>query len=381
MWHLASAVTQKLPAETAHNVAVRALSWGLAPKQITPQMPVSFAGLTAANPLGLAAGFDKNAQAFDGAFGLGFGFVEVGTITPLAQSGNPRPRVFRLAEDEGVINRYGFNGKGMVAAGKRLAARKAVKGRVVGVNIGANKLTKDKPQDYYKTASHLGALADYITVNISSPNTPGLRDLQDADGLRATLQATCDGLGKAGVDCPIFVKLAPDLTHHALAQSLEAACTFPIAGFILTNTTITRPETLINANRQQSGGLSGRPVTALSEQSLQQACDILNSHGARMALISVGGIFDAADVYARLLRGADATQLYSSLSLKGVGLPHQIVSDLAEMLNLAAGVKLTPQQKTDAIAALRGTAQDMGHAKQIARRLYRAVAAARDSNA
>lgn len=368
MWQIASALTQKLPAEIAHNVAVKALSLGLGPRAKLPSMTTNLAGLALGNPLGLAAGFDKNAEAFGGAFGLGFGFVEVGTITPLPQPGNARPRVFRLPEDEAVINRYGFNGQGMEAAAKRLRVRKPQKGQVLGVNIGANKLTQDKPADYYKTAHYLGELADYVTVNISSPNTPGLRDLQDADGMKATLQATFDGLKDAGVDKPVLVKLAPDLSKQALAQSIEAACNFAIAGFILTNTTISRPDTLSSPHKSEAGGLSGRPVAALSEQSLDDALAILAAHQAKMAVVSVGGIFTAEDVYARLLRGADATQLYSSLSLKGVGLPQQIIADLAQMMAYESHADFS-----DSITALRGTASSMAKARRLAQDLARSA--------
>ena len=370
MWHIASALTQKLPAEMAHNVAVKALSWGLGPKVALPDMPVQLAGLTLRNPLGLAAGFDKNAEAFGGAFGLGFGFVEVGTITPLPQPGNTKPRVFRLPEDEAVINRYGFNGQGMTAAAARLQKRPKDKDQVIGVNIGANKLTQDKPTDYYKTAKHLAKYADYVTVNISSPNTPGLRDLQDADGMKATLHATFDGLAEAHLakQPPVFVKLAPDLTQSALAQSLEAACRYPIAGFILTNTTISRPDTLASRHHAQAGGLSGRPVAPLSEMILEQALEILRAHDASLAVLSVGGIFDACDLYARLLCGADAAQLYSSLSLKGVGLPYQILHDFSKML--AYETKDEAADFAQAIAAMKGSVPDMAKAKKQSQALY-----------
>ncbi len=373
MWQFASAVTQKLPAEMAHNVAVKALSLGLGPKARLAPLPVSIAGLAADNPLGLAAGFDKNAEAYQGAFGLGFGFVEVGTITPLPQPGNPRPRVFRLPQDEAVINRYGFNGQGMHVAAKRLAGRKPQKGQLLGVNIGANKLTDDKPSDYYKCAQFLCGYADYMTVNISSPNTPGLRDLQDAEGMKATLQATFDGLKDApdghGKDKPVFVKLAPDMSKTALSQSLEAACAYPIAGIILTNTTISRPDSLTSMHRTEQGGLSGRPVAALSEQVLDWSQEVLAAHGASLALISVGGIFDAVDVYARLLRGADATQLYSSLSLKGVGLPQQIINDLAKMVTKSG---MVTESGTD-IASIKGRATSMSQAREMATKLYEAA--------
>lgn len=354
MWQIASRLTQKLPAETAHNVAVKALEFGIGPRASVPRLPVKLAGLTLDNPLGLAAGFDKNAQAFAGAFGLGFGFVEVGTITPLPQAGNARPRVFRLPEDKGVINRYGFNGQGMQAAARRLKARTSA--AVVGVNIGANKLTDDKPSDYFKTASTLGGLADYITVNISSPNTPGLRDLQDADGLRATLEACFAGLKQTDARPPVFVKLAPDLTKTALMQSLEAALLFDVAGFILTNTTIQRPDGLISRYRDEAGGLSGMPVQALSEAALGQAMAFQKAHGCACDWISVGGIFTAKDVLTRLAMGASAVQLYSALSLKGVGLPAKIVRDLAKMQQIAGGE----------LADLIGTATSLKDAKALA---------------
>ena len=336
MWPLAVKLTQRLPAEMAHDVAIKALSWGLGPKQKVPALPVSLAGMTLPNPLGLAAGFDKNAAAFDGAHHLGFGFVEVGTITPEPQPGNPRPRVFRLASDEAVINRYGFNGKGMKSAAHRLRRRDRQNGPIIGINIGANKVTEDKTHDYYKTASYLGGLADYITVNISSPNTPGLRDLQDADALRRTLEATFDGLKEADVTPPVFVKLAPDLTQSALWQSLEAVGHYPVKGVILTNTTITRPETLRHHHKTQTGGLSGRPVAALSEASLVQAMAFASAHQSDLAFISVGGIFDARDVYLRLRLGASATQLYSALSLQGPYLPAKILHELDAMLAIHA---------------------------------------------
>ncbi|MGC6516596.1 MAG: quinone-dependent dihydroorotate dehydrogenase [Candidatus Puniceispirillaceae bacterium] len=368
MWQVATSLTQKLPAEIAHNVAVKALSWGMGPKADVPFMPVRLAGLTLPNPLGLAAGFDKNAEAFDGAFRLGFGFVEVGTITPLPQPGNARPRVFRLSEDEGVINRYGFNGKGMEAAAKRLGARSVPETiktpPILGVNIGANKLTIDKPADYYKSAARLGGLADYVTVNISSPNTPGLRDLQDAEALKVTLQATFDGLHQAGHDKPVFVKLAPDLTKTALWQSLEAASAFPVNGFILTNTTITRPDTLQSRHRAEQGGLSGRPVASLSEASLIDALAFRKAHGSSTAIISVGGIFDACDVFVRLALGADATQLYSALSLKGPYLPARILTDLGHMV-----AKATGQGSPQHISSLCGSITDLQEARHLARSL------------
>ena len=332
VWQFASQLTRKLPAEMAHNAAVKALRYGFYPKQAVPLLPVKLAGLALANPLGLAAGFDKNAESFQGAFALGFGHVEVGTITPLAQPGNPRPRVFRLDEDEAVINRYGFNGKGMDYAAGQLKKRKKRPYAVLGVNIGANKLSDDKAADYEIAAHALSGFADYLTVNISSPNTPGLRDLQDADGLKATLEATFKGCASAQTKLPVFVKLAPDLSQTALYQSLEAALHYPIAGFILTNTTIERPSHLASAHKQEAGGLSGAPLRPYSEQILSWASQFKSEAGGDFDLISVGGISSAEDVLLRLVMGASTTQLYSSLSLHGPYLPAQILTELAHIM-------------------------------------------------
>ena len=332
VWQIASKLTRKLPAEMAHNTAVKALRYGFYPKQAVPLLPAQIAGLRLANPLGLAAGFDKNAECYQGAFALGFGQVEVGTITPLAQPGNPRPRVFRLDEDEAVINRYGFNGKGMDYAAGQLKNRKKRPYAVLGVNIGANKLSEDKAADYEIAAHGLSSYADYLTVNISSPNTPGLRDLQDAEGLKATLEATFKGCQRANTKVPIFVKLAPDLSQTALYQSLEAALHYPIAGFILTNTTIARPAHLTSPHAQEAGGLSGAPLRPYSEQILSWASAFKSKAGADFDLISVGGISAAQDVLLRLVMGASTTQLYSSLSLHGPYLPAQILTDLAHIM-------------------------------------------------
>lgn len=334
VWQFATQLTRKLPAETAHNIGVKALRYGFYPKQPVPLLPVKLGELELANPLGLAAGFDKNADCYNGAFALGFGQVEVGTITPLAQPGNPRPRVFRLAEDEAVINRYGFNGKGMAFAAGRLQKRKKRPYAVLGVNIGANKLSEDKAADYEIAAKALCSYADYLTVNISSPNTPGLRDLQDAEGLKATLEASFAGCKSANIKLPIFVKLAPDLTKTALYQSMEAALSFPIAGFILTNTTIERPEHLLSRHKHETGGLSGAPLKPYSEQILSWAASFKATAKGNFDLISVGGIASAEDVLLRLLMGATTTQLYSALSIHGPYLPARILSDLAHVMSL-----------------------------------------------
>lgn len=336
MWEYAAKWTQKLPAEMAHNLAVSALAYGFAPVADQVLLPVQVAGLSFDNPLGLAAGFDKDAVACQGAVRLGFGFVEVGTITPLAQAGNPRPRVFRLAEDRGVINRYGFNSKGMHAARKNLRKIEHRYG-IIGVNIGANKLSDDRVVDYYEAAKFLAAEADYLTVNISSPNTPGLRDLQHEDHIKQVLRAAINGRNEAvevvSKRPPVFVKLAPDMQTQDLFAAMDASLESDIDGFILTNTTIHRPKDLRSSQKGQSGGLSGQPLGPLALNVLAQAADYLRRQKPdKIALIGAGGIASAEQAYARLLVGADLVQLYTALALEGPQIVSQILYQLKAMV-------------------------------------------------
>ena len=348
MWPLLAKTARLLPAEAAHKAAVQALRFGIAPRPSLPSLPVRVAGLQFDNPLGLAAGFDKNAEAMAGAFQLGFGHVEVGTITPHPQPGNPKPRVFRLAEDVAVINRYGFNSEGRDRALQRLITyrNKGQAAGVLGINIGANKLSADPATDYYDGAKSFAALADYLTVNISSPNTPGLRDLQDAMRLPEILGAVASGLADASENAPenapvdyaaslpVFVKLAPDMEHQQLIAALDQLAEADIRGVILTNTTISRPDSLKSVHKQETGGLSGKPLFKLASQTLSDAHKHLVKTGMRdkLSIIGVGGIGSAEDVYVKLLLGADTTQLYSALALQGPELPSHILTNLADML-------------------------------------------------
>ena len=361
IWPLLAHTARMLPAEAAHKAAVQALRFGIAPKPKVPSLPVEMAGLRFNNPLGLAAGFDKNAEAMAGAFQLGFGHVEVGTITPLAQPGNPKPRVFRLKDDKAVINRYGFNSEGRDTAFKRLKAyrQKGDAAGVLGINIGANKLSTDQASDYYDGAKSFAALADYLTVNISSPNTPGLRDLQDAMRLPEILGAVANGLADAGVTRPVFVKLAPDMERAQFIAALDQLAKEDIQGVILTNTTITRPESLISKSKAETGGLSGQPLFALASQSLSDAHKHLLAIGARdkLSLIGVGGIQSAEDLYVKLLLGANCTQLYSALALEGPELPAKILIQLQQIL-ANAGVS--------DIASIRGQASNLEEAMKLA---------------
>lgn len=365
MWQLAAKFTRSLPAELAHNLTVHALRLGLSPVSDQILLPVSCAGLRFDNPLGLAAGFDKNAEAYLGAFRLGFGSVEVGTITPQPQPGNPRPRVFRLPADQAVINRYGFNSKGMQVAADNLARRPTSHG-VLGVNIGANKLSEDKPADYHKTAAHLSRYADYLTVNLSSPNTPGLRDLQYEDGLKACLRAAFDGRDEAGGPKnkrpPVFVKLAPDLNIGDLHRSMDIALQAGVAGFILTNTTIARPETLRAPHRAEAGGLSGQPLNQLAQQMMAEATAHLRRTGTSAGLIGVGGIGSAEQAYARLLAGADLLQLYTALAMGGPLVVTRILTGLRRMM-AADGVSVVAEVKEAGLSA----EQAVRHAAHVAR--------------
>ena len=328
IWRAAAGLARLLPPEAAHRAAVETLRRRIGPSPELDDMPVDVAGLSFRNPVGLAAGFDKDAACPDGALRLGFGHVELGTITPLAQPGNPRPRVFRLPQDRAVINRYGFNSSGMEPAAARLAARRSGTSRqagIVGINVGANK-TSDVPTDDYRTAvARLAPYADYITLNISSPNTPGLRDLQAGDNLRRTIAAGRDGMAEAGVTCPLFVKIAPDLEDGDIDTICATALDEGIDGLIATNTTIARPGTLRSPHAAESGGLSGAPLFAMSTAILAEVAALAKG---QLAIIGVGGVASGWQAYAKLLVGADLVQLYTGLAFNGLGLPASILSEM-----------------------------------------------------
>jgi dihydroorotate dehydrogenase len=316
----------RLDAERAHGLTIAALAaWGRAgtPAAATvPSLPVTVAGLHFPNPIGLAAGVDKDGRAIPGFFGLGFGSVEIGTLTPLAQPGNPRPRIFRLVEDRAIINRLGFNNGGLDAALPR--ARPAKRGGVLGINVGANKDASDRIADYVHGITRAAPLADYITINISSPNTPGLRDLQHGAALRDLLAACTAAKGST----PIFLKVAPDLDPAAIDDIARAALDARIDALIVNNTTITRPN-LRARNGSEGGGLSGAPLAPLARARL---ADFRSATGAAIPLISVGGIASGAEAYARIRAGASLVQLYTALVYEGPGLPARILRDLAALL-------------------------------------------------
>ena len=312
-----------LDAERAHGLALLALGTMPVRRRCASGGPLatSVAGLAFPNPLGLAAGFDKDAEVPDAALGLGFGFVEAGSITPLAQAGNPRPRLFRLADDRAVINRMGFNNRGGEAAARRLRAR-AGKPGIVGINIGANKDSADRIADYAAMAAMMAPLASYLAVNVSSPNTPGLRALQDPGALAALLDAVLAARGAEGP--PVFLKVAPDLEPADIDAIARIAIDRRLGALIVSNTTISRP-TLRSRNAGEAGGLSGAPLRDLAHRRLR---DFRRATGGAMPLVGVGGIARAEDAWARIRAGASLVQLYTAMIYEGPGIASEILRGL-----------------------------------------------------
>lgn len=318
---------QGMDAERAHRATIWALKLGLAGRgnnQPDPVLATQVAGLRLPNPVGMAAGFDKNAEVPDQLLKLGFGFTEVGAVTPKAQPGNDRPRVFRLKEDQAVINRMGFNNEGMDLVHAHLQGRRAANG-VVGVNLGANKDSKDRIQDYVTVLNRLKDHAQFFTVNVSSPNTPGLRGLQDKSELEELLRQVM----AQGVNAPIFLKIAPDLDQDALSDIVDVAVWTGIKGLVISNTTLARPKTLQSQHAGETGGLSGKP---LFEASTKMLGDAYRASGGRLTLIGVGGVASGADAYAKIRAGASLVQLYSALVYAGPELIQTLLIDLADLL-------------------------------------------------
>jgi dihydroorotate dehydrogenase len=326
---VATRALRGLDPEDAHGWAIRGLKLGLGPVggRDDPILSAAVAGLALPNAVGLAPGFDKDAEVFGPMLRAGFGFVECGTVTPKPQAGNPRPRLFRLTEDRAVINRMSFNNQGLEAFAARLARRGP---GIVGANIGANKDSQDRIGDYVTGLTRLWGLASYFTINISSPNTPGLRALQTKAALEELLGRLAearDALPAAGW-APMFLKVAPDLEAGEVEAMVEACVAQGLAGIIVSNTTVSRP-TLASKFAGETGGLSGAPLTALSTQVLR---DFAQAAAGRLALIGVGGIASGADAYARIRAGASAVQLYSALVFEGPGLVTRLKRDLAARL-------------------------------------------------
>jgi dihydroorotate dehydrogenase len=327
MYRLLRPLIFALDAEAAHRATINALT--LLPPRRSPEfadsLAIEVAGLRFPSPIGLAAGFDKDAEVPDAMLGLGFGFVEVGTVTPRPQKGNPKPRLFRLAEDQAVINRMGFNNQGQSAALKRLKKRE--RRGIVGVNIGANKDSPDRIADYVAGVKAMSGVADYLTVNISSPNTPGLRGLQDKAALTELLGAVCDARSASGP--PVFLKVAPDLAANDPERIVRAAIDHGIDAVIVANTTVSRPP-LKSRFAGEVGGLSGDPLRSLALNALRA---FRAASGGAIPLIAAGGIASADDAWDRIRAGASLVQLYSALVYEGPGLARRIANGLAERLH------------------------------------------------
>ncbi|HWK36500.1 quinone-dependent dihydroorotate dehydrogenase [Sphingomonas sp.] len=317
-----------IDAERAHRLTIRLISaWsgGTAPLGGVvrdPRLETRVAGISFPNPIGLAAGVDKDGEAIDGFFALGFGSVEIGTLTPLPQPGNPKPRLFRLTEDRAVINRMGFNNGGIEAALPRID--RSGRAGVLAINVGANKDATDRIADYATGVRLAAKVADYVTINISSPNTPGLRDLQRGDALNELLAGADEARGLT----PLFLKVAPDLELADIDAIAAAAIAHRIDALIVSNTTISRPA-LQSRHAGESGGLSGAPLKGLARQRL---ADFRAATGGTLPLISVGGIDGAEEAYARIRAGASLVQLYTALVYEGPGLARRVARGLATLL-------------------------------------------------
>ena len=320
-----------LEPEIAHRLTIRLLKMGLGPRVAPspPSLATEVAGLRLPCCIGLAAGFDKNAEVPAAMLAAGFGFVECGAVTPKPQAGNPRPRLFRLTEDKGVINRMGFNNAGLDAFAGRLAGPRR---GIVGVNVGANKDSADRVGDYALCLERLWRLADYFALNVSSPNTPGLRGLQTRESLAELLERIAPLRARLSAEHgerALFVKVAPDLDDEQIAAIAEAAVTASIDGLIVGNTTLSRPPELVSRFRGEGGGLSGAPLMPLSTAVLRRFHQVAQG---RLALIGAGGVSSGADAYAKIRAGASAVQLYSALVFQGPGVIGRIARDLADRL-------------------------------------------------
>jgi len=319
--------------ENAHNLSLMGLKLGLlgSSNPITsPCLKTSLWGLDFPNPIGLAAGYDKNAEVPNAILELGFGSTEVGTITPKAQPGNPRPRIFRLQEDEAIINQLGFNNKGLEATQLRLK-KINTQGRsgIIGANVGANKTSRDPTQDYVIGLKALEGLADYYVINISSPNTPGLRALQSKNALENLLKRTIEARNNFKKWAPLLLKVAPDLTPEDIKDISEVALNKKIDGLVISNTTISRPLNLKSKNKTQGGGLSGKPLLGLSTKTLAEFYKLI---GGKIPLIGVGGVNNGISAYKKVKSGASLIQIYSALVYEGPSIAGKVALELETLL-------------------------------------------------
>jgi dihydroorotate dehydrogenase len=342
-----AALLKLLPPETAHRATLSLLSHAnpfiASPAPDDPRLGIDVLGLHFPNPIGLAAGFDKDGDVPDAMAKFGFGLVECGTVTPRPQTGNPRPRLFRLALDRAVVNRMGFNNQGMNVMARRLASRKS--GAILGINIGANKDSEDRKADYRDAFSKLAPFASYIAVNVSSPNTPGLRGLQNKGELEQLLALMTETRAKMGLRVPLLLKIAPDIDPAAADDIANVSLASGIEGLIVSNTTIARPDWLKSPDAQQSGGLSGVPLFAPSTALLRA---MRKRVGERLVLVGVGGIASGADAYAKIRAGASLVQLYTALAYEGPGLVARLKAELLDCLVRDGHARLSDAVGADA---------------------------------
>jgi len=330
MHELGTVLLRKLPAENAHKLTIKALGGGLGPKfraSISSNLAINVGGLNLPNPVGLAAGFDKDCEVSTPMLAAGFGFVECGTVTPLPQHGNSKPRLFRLVEDKAVINRMGFNNAGLNKFKNNLEKRK-LKNGLVGANLGANKNSKNRVEDYAIGLKSLWGLSDYFTINISSPNTPGLRDLQNENAMEELLGRVSEVRAQLAGDrpsYPIFLKVAPDLGLCEIERIVEQSRSYGINAIIVSNTTLARPSSLKSKYKIEKGGLSGQPLFDLSTEILRQ---FYAAAKGKIDLIGVGGVSNGLQAYEKIRAGASAVQIYSALVYEGPGLVNAINTDL-----------------------------------------------------
>ena len=340
IWKFITFFVRKLEPEIAHQISLIALKLGLHPRLKRIEIPVKINNLHFSNFLGVAAGFDKNAQVIEKIHHLNFGLTEVGTITPLPQYGNPKPRVFRLEKDQAIINRNGFNNLGMAQAIIKLKhyRKKFPVGSdfVLGINIGPNKDSNNRFKDYEILSKDLSEFADYLTINISSPNTPNLRDFHETENLEKVLISVKNGIAKSKkleLHLPIFLKISPDITENNLNLIIETANKNNIAGLIISNTTVDRYKDLHLDNLHEEGGLSGKPLFTKSTTFLALANKIIKHNKYTLYLIAAGGVLDAKSAYAKILCGAHLVQLYSSMTFVGPLIANNILKGLQKLMN------------------------------------------------
>ena len=339
IWKFITFFVRRLDPEIAHKITIKFFKLGLHPRLNKIGIPINIGNLIFKNFIGVAAGFDKNAEVINKIHFLNFGFTEVGTITPMPQYGNPKPRIFRLEKDRAIINRNGFNNLGMLQASKRLGdyRKKFPIGSsfLVGINIGPNKDSEDRFSDYKVLAKNLSKFADYISINVSSPNTPNLREFQNKENLEKVINFVKDGIATSKTfnkKLPIFLKIAPDINYKTLKSIIETAHSQKIFGLIISNTTLDRERNLKSKKSKELGGLSGKPLFKKSTDILSQANKIIKNNNYKLFLIAAGGVSDSKTAYVKILCGAHLVQLYSSLTFEGPLVANQIISGILKLM-------------------------------------------------